>query len=487
MTYNCISNEDGDAIKNGPLTIRGSLNLSPNSYTQVKASYGLTANYSKGKLNGAIKGVGSTYYKKINQSVESKYSLTGSFINGVPNGNFVASYEEGTSYSENVNVTYKDGKLTGSYIYKMGKSSISGTISSNGKLTGTWKMKGASYVFQNGVLIKQDDGEKSTPNSLQEISRKLANNSITVEQLEKDGYICVNESFEFGREMEYILSECYGLPECGGYEFPEPYEISYIEVQRPVTFTDKGFQQFLKYYKEYCEEGFGYLGFGHDKLRDLLHRHFDQSDDNNDYWLKKNADGKYVTYACIVNDNDVFKDYKPHLPAYQGLIYLTDEQVAVIIPMRDSILAAAAEAARIAEEKALAEKAAAEAAAAEAAKKNVYSSLDFLVKFSIDEKTSIKIFGADICLHTDYELHNKELYYKMFIGTSEISDIFERELGEYLKPLLPLSSYEEVEYSNDGNVKCSIVVGQKKKAKKYILRFKHISGRIDLTSISLEE
>lgn len=516
MTYRTVSNDEGDAIKNGPLTIKGSTDLQPDALTRIKASYNLTANYSKGKLNGVIKGSGSTAYKARLQSASTTYSLTGNFVNGVPTGNFIATYKESTAYTETVNVTYKSGKLTGSYKYDVGKTKISGTISSSGQLTGTWKYGSTTYVFQNGVLIKQISGELSTPTSLQQMAQKLASKSLSVEQLEKDGYICVNKSFEFGREMRYILSNMYGLPDAGGYEFPEAYEISYIEVKRPVTFTDKGFQRFLEAYEKYCDAGFDSDRMrgneGKEYLSDLLHRSLYYSEElvyrdlgeqltklsDYDNYLGKNARGKYVTVASIVRDNEQFKDYKPYLLSsgvYYGPVYLTDEQVAAILPIRDSAVAAVEEAARIAAEKAAAEKAAAEAAAAaaeaakvEAFKQNIYSSLDFLVEYSSNQKLDIKLFGVETCISSSY---NNGTFGQRFIAKDSYS--LKSALVESLTPLLPLASYEVIEYTDItdekycSKVKCNITVGYKKKAKNYILHFKTSKGQIDLKSISLEE
>ena len=515
MTYRTVSNDEGDAIKNGPLTIKGSTDLHPNNYTRVKASYNFTANYTKGKLNGAIKGTGSTYYKGPQQSGSSTYSLSGNFVNGVPTGNFIASYKAGTTYAETVNVTYKSGKLTGSYKYDVGKTKISGTISGGGQLTGIWKWGSETYVFQNGILIKQISDDKSTPTSLQQIAQKLASKSISVEQLEKEGYICVNHSFEFGREMRYILSNMYGLPDAGGYEFPEPYEISYIEVKRPVTFTDAGFQRFLKYYKMYCDAGFDSNSMrqnvGNEHLSDILHRSLYHSDalvyrdlgeqitklSDYDNYLGKNARGKYVTVANIVGDTDTFKDYKPYLLSrgvYYGPVYLTDDQVDAILPMRDSAVAAVEEAARIAAEKAAAEKAAAEAAAAakeaakvEGYKQNILSTLDYLVQFSSDKKLDMKLFGVKSCIESNLD---------SFMHRFTVKDSYSyrsSELAESLSPLIPLASYEVIEYSDISDekycseVKCKITVGYKKKAKNYTLYFKTSKGQIDFKSISLEE
>ena len=108
-------------------------------------SYKLTGSHTNGKLNGPIS---LTYIQKATatngEKSESTQTLKGNFLNGVPNGNFVADYgKDSFGRSKYCNVTYKNGKLIGKYVTKGYTGSnneymeISGTLTSAGKMTGT--------------------------------------------------------------------------------------------------------------------------------------------------------------------------------------------------------------------------------------------------------------------------------------------------------------------------------------------------------------
>ena len=118
ITYSYIVGKDGDNIKDGPLSIKASLN-NFERYVQlqkmtINGNYNLTANYKNGDMNGTLSLNSRTTYTHGSRSQVESFTLKGNFKDGIPNGNFVANYV--TTVEAKMNVNYNNGKLVGPYM-----------------------------------------------------------------------------------------------------------------------------------------------------------------------------------------------------------------------------------------------------------------------------------------------------------------------------------------------------------------------------------
>ena len=190
ITYSYIVGKDGDNIKDGPLSIKASLN-NFERYVQlqkmtINGNYNLTANYKNGDMNGALSLNSRTTYTHGSRSQVESFTLNGNFKDGIPNGNFVANYV--TTVEAKMNVNYNNGKLVGPYMVDystalVDREAIKGTLTQNGELTGRWDFnyidERFTYTFLKGVCLSSSGKDSSTPPALVEKARQLANGTIT--------------------------------------------------------------------------------------------------------------------------------------------------------------------------------------------------------------------------------------------------------------------------------------------------------------------
>jgi hypothetical protein len=151
VSYGYIVDEDGTNLKDGPFSIKCGLTnykfkLSPYVVT-LNGSFTVTTTFSKGNINGPF----SAYYK-LNVTGTTlagvskdgiSNSMTGSFINGVPNGAFKVS--RNGEIKSSLTANYKKGILVGAYSCSLFDDDAklvkySGTLTQSGKFTGAWKM-----------------------------------------------------------------------------------------------------------------------------------------------------------------------------------------------------------------------------------------------------------------------------------------------------------------------------------------------------------
>ena len=285
-------------------------------------SYKLTGSHTNGKLNGPIS---LTYIQKSTatngEKFESTQTLKGNFLNGVPNGNFVVDYgKDSFGRAKYCNVTYKNGKLIGKYVTKGYTGSnneymeISGTLTSAGKMTGTWTMGSLVYdktvqqyvlvnsemQFQNHVRVDNDDA------TLSSYSKSYAAGQITKDQLLEKG-VLVEKSRSFLQEdaryiiktKDYIKWESLGEADF----YTDTTQVGYDYLRYLPSINDEGVEFLANAYK------------GVDRI-DSVQVYINYSDECNRY---------YVRYARDIDQ------YSIGVESYDRRIYLTAAQAEKLI------------------------------------------------------------------------------------------------------------------------------------------------------------
>ena len=253
-TFYYITGEDGKNIKDGPFS---TYNV---DYASIKrnANYSFKANYTKGRINGLMTCSYREQLSRLSKSETETTNVSGSFSNGIPNGNFSITYNGKTI----LKATYKNGNLVGYFkinsLYNREFANISGTLTSDGKLNGKWIDDSGytrNYLFQNGVLIKKSDKESSTKPITSELSRKYASGTITEEELFKKNYIVKTDSFKLGDyASDVIISfKQYDLSDFGGYDLTKNNNPKYKYLQEIARLTEKGFNQVLSEINNYAK------------------------------------------------------------------------------------------------------------------------------------------------------------------------------------------------------------------------------------------
>lgn len=251
--YSYYVDDEGQQLRQGAYFFSGSKELS-NETHQVKGKYTLSTTFANDKLNGtytasAIINGKKWSYTKGWQSYTGSSKLTCVFANGKPNGTFTASYDGDMKYSGST--TLKNGKFVGAYKYSgPGENNslwnMSGQLTSDGKLTGNWKVENIvedwhkSYTFLNDVLIA--DGHM-TP-QLQNIAKQYAEGKISEENLIEKGYVVAINELPLNLFVDYLLfknDDDFGLDILGGYDFSEYNSKIYKKVVLANVLTDEGF------------------------------------------------------------------------------------------------------------------------------------------------------------------------------------------------------------------------------------------------------
>ncbi|MBP5559941.1 MAG: hypothetical protein J6X71_09280 [Bacteroidales bacterium] len=213
LTYSYIVDDDGNRIKNGPISIKGSLDDTyGTSYIgiRIKGSYTLSGACKDDKMDGPFS-VSAKYHFDVKKgsskgSYDEEYKMKGAFVDGLPNGNFTASITDvGT-----VNVNYDNGVLVGSYFVDAQGIKAKGNLDKNGQLTGTWDYNDSKMEFLNGVLVHEIRQNwrtvtyKEASDSQIEIAKQYATGAITEEDLREKGAIVEDYSlslYTYPREI----------------------------------------------------------------------------------------------------------------------------------------------------------------------------------------------------------------------------------------------------------------------------------------------
>lgn len=333
ITYSYIVGKDGDNIKDGPLSIKASIN-NFERYVQlqkmtINGNYNLTANYKNGNMNGALALNSRTTYTHGSRSQVESFTLNGNFKDGIPNGNFVANYV--TTVEAKMNVNYNNGKLVGPYMVDystalVDREAIKGTLTQNGELTGRWDFnyidERFTYTFLKGVRLSSSSKDSSTPPALVEKARQLANGTITEEKLREQGIMVFEDSIDLGVHTNRIIlrDNVISFRDLRGCDFSTPNFKKFKYLEKVEYLTDEGFNYLISTVRnaivrnEYNINDFGTLSSSND--------HFERVIGTDDKGLK------YVKAQNWIYHLTTIGEFKGKL---YDKVYLTKEQ-AVALP-----------------------------------------------------------------------------------------------------------------------------------------------------------
>lgn len=339
ITYSYIVGKDGGNIKDGPLSIKASLN-NFQRYVQlqkmtINGNYNLTANYKNGNMNGALSLNSRTTYTHGSRSQVESFTLNGNFKDGIPNGNFVANYV--TTIEAKMNVNYNNGKLVGPYMVDystalVDREAIKGTLTQNGELTGRWDFnyidERFTYTFLKGVRLSSSGKDSSTPPALVEKARQLANGTITEEKLREQGIMVFEDSIDLGIHTNRIIlrDNVISFRDLRGCDFSTPNFKKFKYLEKVEYLTDEGFNYLISTVRnaivrnEYNINDFGTLSSSND--------HFQRVIGTDDKGVK------YVKAENWIYHLTTIGEFKGKL---YDKVYLTKEQAAALPGKIDEI------------------------------------------------------------------------------------------------------------------------------------------------------
>lgn len=324
-------------VYNGPIKINENYDLSYGSdYASGNDIYKLNANHKDGMLNGSF-----TMSSKQNYSyydwdsnadvvVNEMSSFTGKFIAGVPDGPFKVYYTfindrldpvysnynayvlEVSPLKISLLCTFKKGVLVGSFSMKSKddrnskEEVVSGTFTSDGKMTGKWSADGEIANFLNGVILDDDDYDAN----LKTLAKKFGAGKLTVEQLQKDYCVVIeemeNDILESVADLIIAKSTIIPWDNIKGYDFES--------VEMPPV-------QKLKYLPSVTEEGMEILLSSIKSLENV-------TSVPDAYFGADNYACKYITCNKSEKVSKYCKniDWYDYGPYVNTKIYLTDAQ-----------------------------------------------------------------------------------------------------------------------------------------------------------------
>lgn len=339
ITYSYIVGKDGDNIKDGPLSIKASIN-NFQRYVQlqkmtINGNYNLTANYKNGDMNGALSLNSRTTYTHGSRSQVESFTLNGNFKDGIPNGNFVANYV--TTVEAKMNVNYNNGKLVGSYMVDystalVDREAIKGTLTQNGELTGRWDFnyidERFTYTFLKGVRLSSSGKDSSTPPALVEKARQLANGTITEEKLREQGIMVFEDSIDLGIHTNRIIlrDNVISFRDLRGCDFSTPNFKKFKYLEKVEYLTDEGFNVLISSIRKAIIEN-DYNVDNFDKLVQC-NDHFERTIATDERGMKYVKTGAYYYYLTTAGE---FKGTSI------DRFYLTKEQAAALPGKIDEI------------------------------------------------------------------------------------------------------------------------------------------------------
>lgn len=339
ITYSYIVGKDGDNIKDGPLSIKASIN-NFQRYVQlqkmtINGNYNLTANYKNGDMNGALSLNSRTTYTHGSRSQVESFTLNGNFKDGIPNGNFVANYV--TTVEAKMNVNYNNGKLVGPYMVDystalVDREAIKGTLTQSGELTGRWDFnyidERFTYTFLKGVRLSSSGKDSSTPPALVEKARQLANGAITEEKLREQGIMVFEDSIDLGIHTNRIIlrDNVISFRDLRGCDFSTPNFKKFKYLKKMEYLTDEGFNVLISSIRNAIIEN-DYNVDNFDKLVQC-NDHFERTIATDERGMKYVKTGAYYYYLTTAGE---FKGTSI------DRFYLTKEQAAALPGKIDEI------------------------------------------------------------------------------------------------------------------------------------------------------
>lgn len=339
ITYSYIVGKDGDNIKDGPLSIKASIN-NFQRYVQlqkmtINGNYNLTANYKNGDMNGALTLNSRTTYTHGSRSQVESFTLNGNFKDGIPNGNFVANYV--TTVEAKMNVNYNNGKLVGPYMVDystalVDREAIKGTLTQSGELTGRWDFnyidERFTYTFLKGVRLSSSGKDSSTPPALVEKARQLANGTITEEKLREQEIMVFEDSIDLGVHANRIIlrDNVISFRDLRGCDFSTPNFKKFKYLKKMEYLTDEGFNVLISSIRKAIIEN-DYNVDNFDKLVQC-NDHFERTIATDERGMKYVKTGAYYYYLTTAGE---FKGTSI------DRFYLTKEQAAALPGKIDEI------------------------------------------------------------------------------------------------------------------------------------------------------
>lgn len=339
ITYSYIVGKDGENIKDGPLSIKASLN-NFERYVQlqkmtINGNYNLTANYKNGNMNGTLALNSRTTYTHGSRSQVESFTLNGNFKDGIPNGNFVANYL--TTVEAKMNVNYNNGKLVGPYMVDystalVDREAIKGTLTQSGELTGRWDFnyidERFTYTFLKGVRLSSSGKDSSTPPALVEKARQLANGTITEEKLRGQGIMVFEDSIDLGIHTNRIIlrDNVVSFRDLRGCDFSTPNFKKFKYLKKMEYLTDEGFNVLISSIRKAIIEN-DYNVDNFDKLVQC-NDHFERTIATDERGMKYVKTGAYYYYLTTAGE---FKGTSI------DRFYLTKEQAAALPGKIDEI------------------------------------------------------------------------------------------------------------------------------------------------------
>lgn len=250
MSRTFYLNSEGKKVLDGPISIK--CTLPATSATMNGSKYSISGTYtlngvtSHGKLNGTATSSHKLNVTKLSngQTKSEVITFSGVFAKGLPNGAFKVNCNGELMLT----ASYSQGKLVGAYSYeeKLSKHKITGTLTQDGKLNGTWVYRSdalvcQTYEFVNGVLISEhyvDTSElcradRKTDAEVSEVARKYATGAITEEQLNELGYEVTSSTLDIGsKAYTAIWDYSYFLFDKSFCDFSMDNDVEYKVIER---------------------------------------------------------------------------------------------------------------------------------------------------------------------------------------------------------------------------------------------------------------
>jgi hypothetical protein len=240
-----VINQDGKVVNDGPFSMTAFADSPNMEYSSLYKDLKVIGSLSKGFFHGPLS---LSFICNIQRRGGYKdirdCKFNGNFVEGVANGNFNLNYIWSGKVERKMNVTFKNGNLVGKYYAFLDNAfDITGTFTSNGKMTGVWNFAewkddktlgrvliNESRTFVNGVatvLPGYDDDLKA-------YAQKYATNKMTADQLLEKGIVVKSAEHDLNDKVSSIVRTQYILywDELGRFSFhgdSKHLEYQYLE------------------------------------------------------------------------------------------------------------------------------------------------------------------------------------------------------------------------------------------------------------------
>lgn len=256
QTQSYYYDEDEDKILDGPLKFSGR-----NDYNSYNLSgtftYKLSAGTKDGCLNGNYSQSASYNLKMRLEPFVFTTSLSGTFLNGEPNGTFRV-HNGWERVPTEVNVTMKNGHFVGAYSLCYGLRRYKGNLTQDGKLTGTWTIKDEDRL--NTLTMNfYKDVDISGSDKKMKLAKDFADGKITEEDLLEQGFTVGERSLYLGAATNAIRNSEHGLLQTGAYyDFSEyNYSKRFYCLYHVETVSDSDFNTWFEAFKRDPVSGTG--------------------------------------------------------------------------------------------------------------------------------------------------------------------------------------------------------------------------------------